>query len=372
MSCLPRKELRDAVGTVHGGLDYARLQSEGVPPEGVLDFSVSTNPLPPHPDVEQAVAEAVFDRYPDSSSGELREVLAEREGVSPEEVLVTNGTAQAIYLAAHAFCERGGRSLVAAPTFGEYEVAARLAGAETTCVTAREEEAFAFPVERLIDGIREVRPSVVWVCSPNNPTGALPSPEEGSALLGVCEEERALLVIDEAYINFAPVGCSLRPLLFSRNLLLMRSMTKDYGLTGLRLGYVLGRRELLRPLRVLQPPWSVNACAQAAGVAALGRSDYYEEQWRRVRALTEELARKLRAAGYDPLPAAANFLLFKVCDVTALKESLWEKRILVRDCASFGLRGYVRVGVRSDGENERLVDLLSSFRRRQSQLNEPC
>jgi len=140
-------------------------------------------------------------------------------------------------------------------------------------------------------------------------------------------------------------------------------MTKDYGLTGLRLGYILGTRELLRPLRALQPPWSVNACAQEAGIEALRQEAYYEAQWREMRGLTEKMAGRLRSAGYAPLTPGANFLLFKSGDTAALKEFLWRDRILVRDCASFGLPGYVRVGVRSEEENDRLIDCLTAFSR---------
>ncbi len=359
-----RKELALAGGTVHGGLDYAQLRSEGVDPESILDFSVSTNPLPPHPEVERAVARAAFDRYPDSSSGALRRAIAEANGLSPDEALVTNGLAQAIFLIAFAFCDRGSRALVASPTFGEYEAASRLAGAGVLFVPAREEEGFAFPAERLMQAVRVHRPALVWVCSPNNPTGAVPSREEAASLLHVCENEGALLLLDEAYVNFAPPGVSARGLISSPNLLLLRSMTKDYGLTGLRLGYILGASELLRPLRVLQPPWSVNACAQAAGEEALRRSAYYETQWREVRTLTETLTAKLRALGYAPSPPLANFILFKTGDTAALKAFLWGERILVRDCASFGLPGYVRVGVRSEEENERLLECLSVFKKR--------
>ena len=359
-----RKELLGAGGTVHGGLDYAKLRSEGVEPESILDFSVSTNPLPPHPEVERAVARAAFERYPDSSSGALRRALAEANGLSPDEALVTNGLAQAIFLLAFAFCDRGSRVLVASPAFGEYEAASGLAGAEVLFVPARVEEGFAFPAERLMQAVRAHRPALVWVCSPNNPTGAAPSREEAASMLRVCEDEGALLLLDEAYVNFAPPGVSARALLPSPNLLLLRSMTKDYGLTGLRLGYILGATDLLRPLRALQPPWSVNACAQAAGEEALRRNAYYEARWREVRSLTGALAAKLRALGYAPTPPSANFILFYVGDTAALKEFLWGERILVRDCASFGLPGYVRVGVRSEEENERLLECLFAFKKR--------
>ncbi|MDI9370659.1 MAG: histidinol-phosphate transaminase [Synergistota bacterium] len=360
----PRRELSGARAAYHGGLDYEQLRSEGVDPQAVLDFSVSVNSMPPHPEVLNAVARAALARYPDSSSGGLRRKISEVTGLPADCILVTNGLAQAIYLIAFAFCDRGDTALAASPAFGEYEVASRLAGAEFVPVPALEEEGFAFPAERLLSEVRNRRPSLVWVCSPNNPTGAIPSGAEAEALLAACEEEGALLLLDEAYVNFAPSGASLVHLLPSPNLLIMRSMTKDYGLTGLRLGYVAGDRGLIGHLAALQPPWSVNSCAQEAGAEALRREDFYEAQWREVIRLTGRLAEGIRRAGYETLPPNANFVLFKAGDTEALKEFLWRDRILVRDCTSFGLPGYVRVGVRAEPENDLLVLKLGEFRRR--------
>ena len=120
------------------------------------------------------------------------------------------------------------------------------------------------------------RPSLVWACSPNNPTGTLPLKGEIAVLLGVCGKRDALLVVDEAYINFAPPGSSVLPLL-SENMLVMRSMTKDYGLTGLRLGYVLRDPS---PWGNEEPSASMDVNAgQTAGLAAVANSVYYEAQW---------------------------------------------------------------------------------------------
>lgn len=362
----PRRELRGAGAPVHGGLDYEGLRAEGIDPDGVLDFSVSVNALPPHPEVERAVSRAALARYPDSRCGALRRAVADEIGVSGDEVLAVNGLAQAIFLVAFAFCDRGGLAMAASPAFGEYEAASRLAGADFELVPAIEDEGFAFPARRLSTAVRERRPSLVWVCSPNNPTGALPSREEARELLCACEDAGALLVIDEAYVNFSPPGSSLVHLLPSQNLLVMRSMTKDYGLTGLRLGYVASAGSVIRPLAALQPPWSVNACAQEAGIEALRQGEYYREQWREIRRLAGRMAEGLRRVGYSPLEPSANFLLFRVGDTAALKEYLWRDRILVRDCASFGLPGYVRVGVRTERENDLLIERLGAFSRRGS------
>ena len=361
MDYFVREEVLLGRAVPHGGLLYGRLKEEGVPPEEVLDFSASTNPFPPCPKVLEAAAGAALLRYPDSSSGELREEIARLHGVSAEGVLVVNGLAQGIFLTAFAFADRGKTVLTASPTFGEYRSASELAGAMVLEVSAAEGNAFAFPMEGLEGAAKALSPSLLWVCSPNNPTGILPSPEQLQRLMALCEQKGTVLVLDEAYINFAPPGASAVDLL-RPGLLILRSMTKDYGLTGLRLGYVLGDPAFIRILAALQPPWSVNACAQAAGAAALKNKAYYEGQWRELEKIKGEFAKGLESLGLAPLPSAANFLLFRAGDVEALQDFLWEKRILVRNCASFGLKGYVRVGVKTREENGRLLKGLEEYR----------
>lgn len=362
MDFFVRKEVLGAEGARHGGLDYERLRREGVSPEEVVDFSVSTNPFPPHPDVAAAAASAAIARYPDSSSGELRAALAELHGVPPESVLGTNGLAQAIYLCAFAFADRGKTAVIATPSFGEYKNASELAGARVAEVSAPEEEGFACPTVEMERLVKTLAPSLVWLCSPNNPTGALPGEEGLHGLLRACRSSGSVLVLDEAYINFAPPGSSALHLM-EPGLVILRSMTKDYGLTGLRLGYMVASGELIAALSAAQPPWSVNACAQAAGLAALCRKPYYEAQWEVLRGAGRDLAAGLGEVGFPPLPSSGNFLLFRAGDVDALREFLWERRMLVRDCASFGLRGYVRVGVKTPEENGRLLEALALFRK---------
>ena len=356
-----RKEALAARPARHGGLNYGRLAEEGVRPEEVTDFSVSTNPFPPHPDVAAAVAGAALTRYPDSRCGELRAALAELHGVSRGSVLVVNGLAQAIFLCAFAFADRGRTVLTAPPAFGEYRNASELAGAAVAEVRAKEEEDFALPMAEVEKRIEAESPSLVWLCSPNNPAGVLPGREELSRLLPLCRKSGATLVLDEAYINFAPPGSSAFPLM-GPNLVILRSMTKDYGLTGLRLGYILAPERVIAALSSIQPPWSVNACAQGAGMAVLRRRGYYEAQWEELRAAGRELASGLAAIGFPPLPSSGNFLLFKAGDVRSMSEFLWKRRILVRDCASFGLEGYVRVGVRTGDENALLLRALADYR----------
>ncbi len=365
MDFFARKEVLEARDAPHGGLDYERLRREGVSPGEVMDFSVSTNPFPPHADVAQAASGAAIARYPDSSSGELRSALAELHGVEPDSVLVVNGLAQGIFLCAFAFADRGRTAVIAPPAFGEYKKASELAGAMVAEAPSREEEGFACPAADMEVLVRSRSPSLIWLCSPNNPTGVMSEEEDLRRLLEACRRAGSLLILDEAYINFAPPGSSALPLM-GPGLIILRSMTKDYGLTGLRLGYILAPAELIRALSALQPPWSVNACAQAAGAAALRRQDYYEAQWNALRKAGQALAAGLAEAGFPPLPSSGNFLLFRAGNVGDLKEFLWERRMLVRDCASFGLEGYVRVGVKTPEENGRLLEAMALYSRERS------
>ncbi len=358
---LPRKALQELIPDQHGGLDYARLRAEGIAPDEVLDFSVNSNPFGPHPAVREALARVDVARYPDGEAGRLRERLAALCGLSPDRVLVTNGTAQAIWLVALAYLDHGDAVLVVGPTFGEYRVASQLMAATVHTLFAHEEWGFYPDVAEIADRISAHRPRLVWLCNPNNPTGVYLDREDVLRILEACERVGALLVLDEAYVNFADRPWSSVPLLESGHLLVLRSMTKDFALAGLRLGYVLGPEESIRALRRAQPPWSVNAAAQAAGLAALEHLEEYRETWRRLRRLTEDLRGALARQGLTVLPTAVNFFLVRTGDGDRTQEALLSRRVLVRSCRSFGLPAYIRIGTRLPQENQQLLEALDGL-----------
>jgi len=355
---------RDAVAVLkpahHGGLDYAALKAKGISPEEVLDFSVNVNPFGPPLAVQEAVAAAAIARYPDTRAGALRERLAELNGVELEEVLVTNGLSQAIWLLALAYIRPSDLALVLAPTFGEYRVACELMGARVECWWSRAKDDFRPDIEAAARWVKERHPRLVWLCNPNNPTGTYLGEEEVRLLLKACAKAGGLLVVDEAYINFVESAWASVALLKSGHLVLLRSMTKDYALAGLRLGYLLAPAEVIEVLSKVQPPWSVNAVARETGVAALASEGHYRDAWRKLRGLSQALRRSLLELGLEAFPTDANFLLIRVGDGARAREELWAHRILVRDCASFGLPAYIRVGARLEEDNRRLVSALTS------------
>jgi histidinol-phosphate aminotransferase len=345
----------------HGGLDYRALKEAGVSPDEVLDFSVCTNPFGPSPAVLEAVAKADVARYPDSAAWALRERLATHHGLHPEQVLVTSGASQAIWLVALSLAERGRHSLILGPTFAEYAYACQLAGGRVLFTIAPPAAGFRPDCDRAVQLVRRFSPQLVWLCNPNNPTGLYCGPQEVAALLAACAEVGALLVIDEAYVNFTPQGWDAVPLLESAHLVLIRSMTKDYALAGLRLGYILAPSTIIEALARVQPPWSIASTAQEAGIAALESLDYYRRTWQELRALTQDLREGLLALGYNALPTDANFFLVEVGSASSIREELWQERILVRSCSSFGLPTYVRLGTRLPAQNAKLLEALRAL-----------
>ena len=356
MSVQPHHSSVDHVPVVHGGLDHAELERLGLRPEEVVDFSVSTNPCGPSPAALAAARGADLGRYPDRQALALRRALAADLGVDGAQLLVGNGSAELIWLVALAFLRRGDRALVLEPTFGEYRAAAALLGAEVVEWRAEAGGDFRIDAAAVAERLERTRPRVAFVCNPNNPTGAWLSRAELECLLEALPT--GLLVVDEAYLDLAGRDSPALELLPSGRLLLIRSMTKDFGLPGLRLGYVVGVPDAIRALAAAQPPWSVNAAAQAAGLAALADQAHVEAGRRLAAEARAYLVPRLEALGYRCLPTVSNFWLVEVGDAAALRRRLLERGILVRDCTSFGLAGYIRLAARPMRECERLIAAL--------------
>ena len=343
---------------VHGGLDAAELKALGLHPDGVVDFSASINPLGVSPRVAEAIRRVDLAAYPDPECTELRNALSSYLGVRPECILVGNGSTELIHLIASARLRRGDPAAVFAPTFGEYEAACRLQQVEPLLIPADGEREFRWEMAEATRFLAERQPALVFICNPNNPTGTYLEPGEVQACARAVGDE-GLVVVDEAYASFVDERWDTAPLLVAGNVALVRSMTKDHGLPGLRLGYMVAPSRTVREARRFQYTWSVNAVAQAAGVAALENPEHVEEGRRVVKAAREYLVREIRGLGLAcPLPSA-NFLLVEVGDATGIRLELLKRHgVCVRDCTSFGMPGHIRIGVRGMHDSRRLIDAL--------------
>ncbi len=357
-SPIPRPPILTTPADQHGAIAPAELERLGLRPDAVIDFSLSVNPYGPSPAVQQALARVPLDRYPDPEALALRRALAARLHRPIDQIIAGNGSAELLWLTALAFLEADDRALIIGPTFGEYARAARLMGAEVISWRADAGDGFAIRPDAIARILDRARPKILFLCHPNNPTGQL-APLD--ALADWAEAHPAtLFVVDEAYLPFAS-GASSALTLDAPNILILRSLTKAHALAGLRLGYAVGDAAIVGALRRVQPPWSVNALAQAAGVAALADVGHLERTLARLAAAKAALAASLYEQGWQPQPSAAHFFLLPVGDAAACRSALLEHGVVVRDCASFGLPDHIRIAARRPEENKRLLAALAAF-----------
>ena len=343
--------------TVHGGLDTAELRRFGLVPEQMLDFSSNINPLGTSPRVQQAASRVDLSAYPDRHCLELREALAARLGVGIENILIGNGSVQLIHLLAHALLSPSEPCLIFAPTFGEYDEAVTLSSGEVHCIRAEETDRFLWSIDAALRAIRSLCPRLVFLCNPNNPTGVYLGREEVRQIRDALDGD-GLLVLDDSYSSLADRPWDAIPLLDLGNVAILRSMTKEHALAGVRLGYLIAERSVISATARLQPAWSVNAVAQAAGLAALIDNEHVEAAREVITASKAYLCRELKALGLSVTPSAANFLLVRVGNGAKVRSALLKRRIVVRDCNSFGLPEHIRIAVRRREECQRLIQSL--------------
>ena len=173
-----------------------------------------------------------------------------------------------------------------------------------------------------------------------------------------------MLILDEAYLTFVDNPWSSLGMVERDNLLVLRSMTKDYALAGLRLGYGVANKDIIDTLSRIRPPWNVNAVAQQAGIIALNEEKYVKECQTKIREAKEYLVTELSRLNLSPLPSEASFFLVKVDNSSEFRRRLLAQKMLVRDCTSFGLPGYIRIAPRTLPECQRLIEAIKKIRGR--------
>jgi cobyric acid synthase CobQ/L-threonine-O-3-phosphate decarboxylase len=339
----------------HGGDIRHLAQMTGRPERELLDFSANINPLGPPEWLRPLISSrlSMLQHYPDPHCTALVEATAECYGVDREEVIAGNGSTEILYLVARA----AGKShaLIPVPSYGDYGKAATQAGMRIQTLPCGD----PLPEDSL------TADTVVFLGQPNNPTGTL-FPAETLRTLAA-NHASTLFVVDEAFGDFVEDFDSLtrrRP----ANVVVLLSLTKIFAIPGLRSGCAVGNPELIRRLLELQPPWSVNALAQAVSTAALGDREYVRRTREYVTRVRERLFAGLSALpGVTVYPGQANFLLAKVdragMDAVALAERMLSHGIAIRTCTTFqGLDArYFRVAVRTADENDRLLRTLRAI-----------
>ncbi|MFH1279088.1 MAG: aminotransferase class I/II-fold pyridoxal phosphate-dependent enzyme [Candidatus Eisenbacteria bacterium] len=275
--------------------------------------------------IAKALVEAEWSRYPEFPPVRLARAIAERVGLSDRRVLVGHGSNELLYAAGLATLERGTVMVAPTPSYGVAHLVARLAGA--TVKTVPLGDRFVYEPERFVSALRVTRPRLVFLPSPNNPTGgSLPA----GGVEAIAAAARCVVVVDEAYREFS--GSRLGPLLGQhRNLVLLRTFSKAYRIAGLRVGYLLGDPEVLSRIERAKPPHSVDLFSQIAAETILGEGEMIAKETGRVVRERERLSKKMEEMpGVEVFPSDANFLLFRAPDGAAAHAALLAEGILVR------------------------------------------
>jgi histidinol-phosphate/aromatic aminotransferase/cobyric acid decarboxylase-like protein len=341
----------------HGGLQETELRALQLKPEEVLDFSASTNPYGPDPQVVRALRGAAIARYPDPFALFAREALGEGlGGVPATEIVLGNGAAELLWTLARCLLQPGQRALIAEPTFSEFRAAVRCAGASAGECRGSIENDFAIDLHALSEQARRESAPVVYLCSPNTPTGTALGALEISHWASAHPE--LTVVLDQSFLSLSECWADAE-VRMPQNVICVRSLTKDHGIPGVRVGYMIARPELCRAAESCRPAWSTSAFAQVAALACAGSASFVRESRERLLEDRRELGIALQSLGIEPLPSCTNFLMARMPHVTALRGRLLaEHRISIRDCASFGLPGFARFAARSAPDRQRLLDAL--------------
>jgi histidinol-phosphate aminotransferase len=329
----------------------------------VLRLHLNENPYGASVKVSGAVIQSLLElhRYPDSDCTALRERVAGYHGVSPNMVLIGNGTDELMLVAALAFLSSQRLALTTASTFPGHRMAALTVGADLTEVPLR---GVGFPVDDLLTAF-QAKPSVAFFCNPHNPTGATLTPYELQRLVHGAEANGVIPIFDEAYIEFADPGAgnALPAVRSGARLVLTRTFSKAYGIAGVRVGYALGPASLIDSMQAVHNtlPFSVNRIALAAAESALDDPGFIDEVRSRTATARTALCECLDRMGVPYLRSRVNFVLIQTpFDSAVVAERLLrEHRILVRDASRFGFPCSIRVSLGTPEQMERFCDAFA-------------
>jgi threonine-phosphate decarboxylase len=349
----------------HGGRIYDAARRWSIAPEEIIDFSANINPLGPPPGVlaalELGLAPVRLRSYPDSSA--FVSALAEKHGVGSDEIVIGPGSASLMFAAMRALLPTA--TAVMEPGFDEYFRACASVRASVTRLRLMEEDGFAPDFAALTRIIKARQCDMLVLNSPHNPTGRLYEREDLMALLGVAEANNVSVLLDEAFIDYAPQSSLIHVAAKTSGLIVLRSLTKFYAIPGLRVGYAVCSSDMAATIRRQIDAWPVSSIALEAGRAALAEEAYERETRRINQKAREEFAAALRGIGLAVFHSDANFLLARLPRGSGAELAQWlePSHILIRQCDSFSGLGdaYIRLAVRSMTDNLRLVSLIETW-----------
>jgi histidinol-phosphate aminotransferase len=305
-----------------------------------------------------AYRQVEMNRYPTEQPDQLRHALAEHDGVDPDCILVGNGSNEITYTFGLAFLDPGDPVVLPRPMFSLYEKVARLQDADLTVVPPRKD--FGFDADALADAAADTDAALTILTTPNNPTGLAMTLDE---IEQVVTASSGFVVVDEAYVEFNPEGPAVDLLNRHPNVLILRTLSKGFGLAGVRLGYLIAHPRVVRELMKARLPFMVDRFAEQTALAVLRRPGLIEDRVRRLQASIADLTDALQAMDpVDVVPSQANFVIFTTAaPADALQDRLAERGVLVRNMGGYPeLDGYLRVSAGTEAENNAFLAALET------------
>lgn len=340
--------------------DLQEWENYQVQPVTGRKMDANESPFPLYRIVREELAQWLLNQedlryYPDTDAVSLREAIARFYQIDPKQVVCGVGSDQIIDYLTKLFLEPGETILVPEPSFSMYQTSATVNHGRAVAFKLEERQGFAYPIQDIIDQLRELQPKILFLCSPNNPTGMGITRQQLTAIL---EQADCVVALDEAYGEFA--GENFLDLIQAYpNLICLRTFSKAYGLAGLRVGYAIGAEEMIAAIDTVRAPYNLNTFSQMAAELVLGRPEYKEHiDW--IIAERERMYRSLTTMqGLYCFPSKANYLFIR-SNVEQLGQKLLERGLLVRRYTG-ALSNYIRVSVADQETNTLFLDAMKEL-----------
>lgn len=322
---------------------------------GIVKLNTNENPYPPSPQVMKVLAQISAEqlrRYPDPLGNEFRQAAGQIHGLSPDYIMCCNGGDELLSIAFRAFCDETRPVAYPVPSYSLFPVLAKLQNCKAIEVPFDSE--FNLPAK-----LAGTDAALTIVCNPNAPSGSFINVEEMASL---ADELSGVLLVDEAYVDFAEANCISLVKNFD-NVLILRSLSKGYSLAGLRFGYAVAQPDLIAGLMKLKDSYNVDAVAIAVAAAAIKDQKYFKENVEKVKAERARLTIRLRKLGFDVPDSQSNFVLAKCknCKADVVYEKLVRQNIYIRYFAYPGLEDKLRISVGTPEQNDKLLAAISKI-----------
>ena len=359
MRIRPNKPAQSHIPASHGG----KYGTKNPNPQ-VIDFSSNVNPLGCHPGVKRYLKKQLdlISEYPDPNSSDLRANLAWFTGVRKKQIVVGNGATEIIYNFCKTFLNKKTPILIPIPTFSEYEVSAKLCECKISFFKTMN---LSKNLQKFI--MKIPRNGCIFICNPNNPTGVLIKKKEMLKIISAAKKKSSLVFIDETFIELVPESNEslIKYIKNYENLFILRSLTKSFGLAGIRIGYGVSNSQIIDLLQKIKIPWNVSYMAQRAASAAICYHPFLEKTCKLIKKEKDFISSNLaKSKKFTCCDSSTNFILVKTkIKSRLLQKKLQRKKILIRDCSTFrGLnQNYIRIAVKTRKENIKLVKALEAI-----------